>query len=54
MHYGQLENSECEDHALQTWFECFSNSLIIHEDKTKDFTFVKEVWIYDPNYHKSW
>ena len=30
----------------------FSNSLIIHEDKTKEITTVKEVWICDPNYHK--
>ena len=34
-------------------FECyFSNSLIIHEEKTKEITTVKEVWICDPNYHK--
>ena len=32
----------------------FSNSLIIHEDKTKEITTVKEVWICDPNYHKIW
>ena len=31
----------------------FSNSLIIHEDKTKEITTVKEVWICDPNYHKN-
>ena len=30
----------------------FSNSLIIHEDKTKEITAVKAVWICDPNYHK--
>ena len=30
----------------------FSNSLIIHEEKTKEITTVKEVWICDPNYHK--
>ena len=31
---------------------CFSNSLIIQEEKTKEITTVKEVWICDPNYHK--
>ena len=30
----------------------FSNSLIIHEEKTKEITTVKQVWICDPNYHK--
>ena len=30
----------------------FSNSLIIHNEKTKEITTVKEVWICDPNYHK--
>jgi len=30
----------------------FSNSLIIHEEKTKEIITVKEVWICDPNYHK--
>ena len=30
----------------------FSKSLIIHEEKTKEITTVKEVWICDPNYHK--
>ena len=30
----------------------FSNSLIIHEETTKEITTVKEVWICDPNYHK--
>ena len=31
----------------------FSNSLIIiHEDKTKENTTMKEVRICDPNYHK--
>ena len=28
----------------------FSNLLIIHEEKTKEITTVKEVWICDPNY----
>ena len=30
----------------------FPNSLIIHEEKTKEITTVKEVGICDPNYHK--
>ena len=30
----------------------FSKSLVIHEEKTKEITTVKEVWICDPNYHK--
>ena len=30
----------------------FSSSLIIHEEKTEEIITVKEVWIYDPNYHK--
>ena len=30
----------------------FSNSLIIHQEKTKKITTVTEVWILDPNYHK--
>ena len=29
----------------------FSNLLIIREGKTNEITAVKEVWIYDPNYH---
>jgi len=38
---------------LRTAFELpFSNSWIIHEEKTKEITTVKEVWIGDPNYHK--
>ena len=32
----------------------FSNSSIIHEEKTKEITTVNEVWICDPNYHKIW
>ena len=32
--------------------EYFSNSLIIHEEKRKEITTEKEVWICDPNYHK--
>ena len=30
----------------------FNKSLIIHDEKTKEITTVKEVWICDPNYHK--
>ena len=30
----------------------FSNSLIIHAEKTKEVSTVKEVWICDPYYHK--
>ena len=30
----------------------FSTLLIIHEEKTKEITTVKLVWIGDPNYHK--
>ena len=34
-------------------FDCtFSNSLIIREEKTKQITAVKEIWICDPNYHE--
>ena len=29
----------------------FSNSLIIHQEKTKKITTVTVVWICDPNYH---
>ena len=27
-------------------------SVIMHEEKTKEITTVKEVWICDPNYHE--
>ena len=30
----------------------FSNSLIIHQEKTKKITTATAVWISDPNYHK--
>ena len=30
----------------------FSDSLIIHQEKTKKITTVTVVWISDPNYHK--
>ena len=32
----------------------FSNSIIIHAEKTKEITTVKEVWICELNYHKIW
>ena len=35
-------------------YHCFTKSLIIHEDKTKEITNVKEVWIYGSNYIKIW
>ena len=31
---------------------CFLEILIIHKEKTKEITTVKEVWMCDPNYHK--
>ena len=37
---------------LNDIIQFFSNSLIIHEEKTKEITTVKEVWICDPNYNK--
>ena len=37
-------SSDLDDH--------FSNSLIIHQEKTKEIAAVMEVWICDPNYHK--
>ena len=33
--------------------DIFSKSLIIHEEKTKEITNMKEVWICDSNYQKS-
>ena len=42
-------------HWSRDWNMCqisFSNSLIIHDEKTKEITTVKEVWIRDPNYYK--
>lgn len=30
----------------------FSNSPIIHDEKTKEITVVKEVWICDPHDHQ--
>ena len=55
--YTQRER-KCSFRKLQifisqtTDYLSFSNSLIIHEEKTKEITTVKEVWICDPNYHK--
>ena len=45
---------ECPQMSLgvRMFYHSFSNSLIIHEEKTKEITTVKEVWICDPNYHK--
>ena len=40
--------------SLQILHFHFSNSLIIHEEKTKEVTTVKEVWICDPNCQKIW
>ena len=34
--------------------EYFSTSIIIHAEKTKEITTVKEVWICELNYHKIW
>ena len=53
--------SDTAEAHLRKWLFCyknkgkstFSNSLIIHEEKTKEFITTKEVWIYDLyNYHK--
>ena len=45
--------SSGENSFLQ-FYLIFSNSLIIHDEKTKEITTVKEVGICDPNYHKIW
>ena len=37
---------------IQGQESAFSNSLIIHEEKTKEITTAKEVWKCDLNYHK--
>ena len=42
----------CFRHVLDREGLHVSNSLIIHEDKTKEINTVKEVQIRDPNYHK--
>ena len=39
-------------HLISPYY--FSNSLIIHAEKTKEITTMKEVWICDLNYHKIW
>ena len=48
-----FKDAENDDNHCFKHHDCFfSNSLIIHEEKTKEITTVKEVWICDPNYHK--
>ena len=42
----------CTERVQEHFEEPFSNSLIIHEEKTKEITTVKEVWECDLNYHK--
>ena len=37
---------------LAVLWRYFSKSWIIHEEKTKEITTVRDVWICDPNYHK--
>ena len=39
-------------HSSSCLIYYFSNSWLINEQKTKEITAVKEVWICDPNYHK--
>ena len=39
-------------HSSSCLIYYFSNSLVIHEEKTKEITTVKEVRICDPYYHK--
>ena len=47
--------SEVKQKPSPEYFDTsFSNSLIIHAEKTKEITTVKEVWICDLNYHKIW
>ena len=43
--YGILENRR----GLKKCYMCFSNSLIIHKEKTKEITTVTVVWIPDLN-----
>ena len=52
--FKQKHNSKLNEtqFAAMSDYLKFSNSLIIHEEKTKEITTVKEVWICDPNYHK--
>ena len=45
----RLRNFENEGH-----WNLLLKSLIIHAEKAKEITTVKEVWICDLNYHKIW
>ena len=47
-----MNDPEAQQPGQQQSYTTFSNSLIIHEEKTKEITTVKEAWICDPNYHK--
>ena len=48
-----LRNTDYVSRSSDTVLEIpFSNSLIIHQEKTKKITTVTVVWICDPNYHK--
>ena len=39
--------------TLKWFFASFQNHLIkTHEEKTKEITTMKKVWICDPSYHK--
>ena len=37
---------------IEMVFCIFSKSLKTHEEKTKEITTMKKVWICDPSYHK--
>ena len=51
--HGNFMVKKCHKNVLTLDLENpFSNSLIIHEEKTKEITTVKEVWKCDVNYHK--
>ena len=53
MRYHCYGNSCCLETDEKFNFDhMFSNSLIIHQEKTKKITTVTVVWICDPNYHK--
>ena len=45
---------KCKPHRCGWNKKHFSNSLIIHQVKTKEITTVKEVWIPDLNRHRFW
>ena len=50
---GVLVNQELQ--LLKVWDDetiLLLNSWIIHEEKTKEIIIVKEVSMFDPNYHK--